>query len=652
MKNPRSTKGIRAFRRWMLPQLAATLLLLPTSPVRAAIVSWTNTAGGNWSVPANWSTGALPREDDEVLITAAGNYTVTLNVNATIGGLRLGAPSGTQTLAIVNRVLTLNGNGDVKTNGWLRLTSGDLSGSNHVSLGGVMSWQSGAIDTNASLVVAPGGSVTLASAGNEAKLLYGNLTNAGVVTFSTYGSLTIGGTFHNLAGGLFDAQTVNRSILKAGDTALFINDGVFRKSVSAENINCSVPLHNRGTVDNQTGTLMFLGGSVLESGSAFVGAGLTTLAGGTHALNGTLYATNLMLSGATLAGTGRLSGLVTWEYGTIAAGATVTVASDGHLLMSSGGNLTRYVEGNLINAGTVTFSTYGNLSLGGTFHNLPGALFDVQTVNRSIWKSGDNAVFINDGVFRRSLSTSTIRCEVPVVNNGTVEALAGTLEFEDAFDNPSGTISLAGGTVRMTQPLLLAGGLLTGWGTLDADVTNDAVVRPDASNGVLTVQGNYTQTIRGTTEFDLAGNNPGVNQGRLNITGAAKLAGSVGVRLADGFLPNDGMSFPVISFASRTGEYTCLNGFFLLSHERRLLPLYGATALTLATVAAPDPTNVSLKVAFGDAALVCWPAEFTGWSLYWNTNLTFTNWHLVPEATHRFVDTDGAPEKFYRLQRP
>jgi hypothetical protein len=60
---------------------------------------------------------------------------------------------------------------------------------------------------------------------------------------------------------------------------------------------------------------------------------------------------------------------------------------------------------------------------------------------------------------------------------------------------------------------------------------------------------------------------------------------------------------------------------------------------------------VSLSIGFEDAALVCWPAEFTGWSLYWNTNLNFNEWHLIPEATYRFVDTNVVPEKFYRLRK-
>lgn len=131
-----------------------------------------------------------------------------------------------------------------------------------------------------------------------------------------------------------------------------------------------------------------------------------------------------------------------------------------------------------------------------------------------------------------------------------------------------------------------------------------------------------------------------------------RLSRSIAVGLGDAFLPDAGTQFPVMTFASRRGEFTCLNGCFLLGHDRRLLPVYGASNFTLATVGAPDPTNVSLSIGFEDVALVCWPAEFTGWSLYWNTNLSSNGWQLVPGARCLFADTNVVAEKFYRLHKP
>ncbi|MBN2505270.1 MAG: hypothetical protein JXQ71_01110 [Verrucomicrobia bacterium] len=266
------------------------------------------------------------------------------------------------------------------------------------------------------------------------------ITNDGLVTWQSYGNLAIGGTLHNRAGALFDAEVSNRNITRSGDTALFINDGEFRKSVSSGTIRCEATLLNRGTVDNQTGTLTFAGGSALDSGSAFIGAGVTRLEEATNVLNGGLYATNLVLVNGTLTGTGLISGKVIWESGTLASGAVLTVATDGHLLLSSSANYTRFLQGNLTNAGTVTF-------------------------------------------------------------------------------------------------------------------------------------------------------------------------------------------------ASRLGEFSGCDYCILLGKGRRLLPVYGETSLTLATVAASEPEGVLLQVTVAGDALVSWPAEFTGYQLYWSTN-----------AGCRFISASKVPQ--------
>jgi hypothetical protein len=83
-----------------------------------------------------------------------------------------------------------------------------------------------------------------------------------------------------------------------------------------------------------------------------------------------------------------------------------------------------------------------------------------------------------------------------------------------------------------------------------------------------------------------------------------------------------------------------------------LEPEWSATALTLVTVAAPDPTNIPVRVTVEGEALVCWPSEFGNYQLYANTNLTTTNWTLLPGVTNRFVDRPLAPEKFFRVTKP
>ncbi len=625
--------------------------LVTGSVCPAAIITWTNTSNGNWSVTNNWSPNRAPSTNDITVITNAGTYTVTLNANPTIAGLIVGGSSGTQTLATAGRILTLNGEGVVNTNGSFLLSGGSVSGTNQMTLAGAMTWQYGSIDTNAAVTVTADGRVTMASDGNHAKLLYGNLTNAGVVTWQPLGSFNIVGTLHNQ--GLFEAQVAGTSILKWGSNAVIVNDGVFRKSTGSGDINCYVPFINSGTVDVQIGILILFDGSVLHSGCTFTGAGATRLNTGVHALNGEVHSENLVLNGAALEGNGTLSGTVTWVYGQISEAASLTVATNGALLLSSANNFTKFVYGNLTNAGTITWQPTGYLSIGGTLHNLPGALFDAQVDNISILKSNTNAHIINDGVFRKSAASYTVSCAVPIINNGTVEIFPGTLQFDGGCTNSIGTILLAGGTFRTAQPFCLSGGLLTGWGSVATDVTNAATIRPARSNGVLTINGRYEQLLGGRMEFEIAGNLPGTNQSRLNITGAAKLRGNIGVCWSDGYLPEPGKNFPVMTFASHSGEFCCFDNFLLLDQGRRLTPVYTSTSLTLATAAAPEPTNVPLRVAVDGGALVCWPVEFSGYELYWKTNLSVTNWTLLPGVTNRFLESlPLARKKFFRLHKP
>lgn len=632
--------------------LAGMILAIHAVSAQADIIHWTNASGGNWSVAAHWFPNQVPSANDIAVITNSGTYQVTVNVNSTIAGLVVGGGSGAQTLATSGHTLTLNGDGRVNTNGCLLLSGGALSGTNRLALDGTMTWQSGTIDTNTVVLVNAGGEVTLASGVKHAKFLQGNLTNGGVITWRPLGSFYIGGTLHNLAQGVIDAQLDGASILQSTTNAVLVNQGVLCKSDGDRSVDCYVPLCNYGTVDVRSGTLEFLGGSSLNSGSIFMGAGTTRLQTGTHTLHGNIVSTNLVLDGGSLAGHGIFRGTLAWISGQLDETASLTVGMDGILDFGSGVNFAKIVYGNLTNAGTITWRPVGSLILGGTMHNLEGAVFDIQVDNTSILSAGPHAVIINDGLFRRSSGRFGVDCAAPMINNGAMEIPPGKLGFDSSFSNPTGIISMFGGELKVAQPLVLSGGLLTGWGTLSTDVVNAACIHPAPANGGLTIRGNYEQSLDGCLELDLAGNDPGTNQSRLNITGSAILRGTIAVGWDPHFTPLPGAEFPVLTYASREGEFCCLDHTILLGQGRRLEPLYSAHGLTLTTVSAPEPTQVPLRISVDGGALVCWPAEFSDYELYWSTNLNLSSWTLLPGVTNRFLEAPPlAKEKFFLLQK-
>jgi hypothetical protein len=70
--------------------LVSTALLLSLR-IHAATILWTNTAGGLWNIPANWSPNTVPGSGDTVYITNAGSYAVSVNVSATLGDFFVGS---------------------------------------------------------------------------------------------------------------------------------------------------------------------------------------------------------------------------------------------------------------------------------------------------------------------------------------------------------------------------------------------------------------------------------------------------------------------------------------------------------------------------------------------------------------------------------
>src|ERR1043165_1485090 len=122
---PMSRVVMRLAGLFLLVVGAALFLSSAANRAFAADITWTNAAGGNWSNPANWNSGAgpVPGSGDNALITTDGTYTVTLDVNATVASLTLGGSTGTQTLGALGRALTLGGPSTIGAQGFLSLAT-------------------------------------------------------------------------------------------------------------------------------------------------------------------------------------------------------------------------------------------------------------------------------------------------------------------------------------------------------------------------------------------------------------------------------------------------------------------------------------------------------------------------------------------------
>jgi hypothetical protein len=162
----------------------------------------------------------------------------------------------------------------------------------------------------------------------------------------------------------------------------------------------------------------------------------------------------------------------------------------------------------------------------------------------------------------------------------------------------------------------LAGGTLSGRGTLQGNVENDGVLMPAGSRfafssapvGELTIaahqgapagaSGNLSLMAGSTLTFDLSGRVQGSSYDHLKVDGAAALAGALSISLLDGFEPSLGDTF---TLATATGGITgafanAVNGSRIetLGRHGSFLVHYGAAStldpnsITLSEFAPPD----------------------------------------------------------------
>src|SRR5580700_7639757 len=94
--------------------------------------SWKSAVSGSWSTAADWSSGSVPTNSDDVCITVPGTYTVTFapyagNAGGTVHSLALGGSSGAQTLDISGQASVSTGNETENVTGLTLTTGGTIN---------------------------------------------------------------------------------------------------------------------------------------------------------------------------------------------------------------------------------------------------------------------------------------------------------------------------------------------------------------------------------------------------------------------------------------------------------------------------------------------------------------------------------------------
>ncbi len=365
-----------------------------------------------------------------------------------------------------------------------------------------------------------------------------NLTNA-LVLQPGGGS----GDFTNAAGGIVEARNgatlqllgnfVNNNIVRAQDGSFVeLRDGV---NVSGSGSFLTVGTGLISVVNSATLN------DVIFSGKLNLANGSTTSLLGTLTNNGTLTFANigngvdLRLSGSVaLAGTGLVS-LADVSNNRIFA----NTAGD---RLTIGNGETIQGAGNL-GLGQTTFTNNGTIiaNLTNALILQPGGSTADFTNNASgILRADGGTLQLNGGVFNNSgtiaaLNGGTLRFDAAVNSSGLVDVGNASLTAAGTYTQSAGTFRLAGGSVQSNNALSFQGGLVDTYGTINAAIMNNAILRPGLGGNGLNVTGNVSLLSASQLTFQLGGLTQGSQYGYLNVNGTVSLGGQLILSFVNGF---------------------------------------------------------------------------------------------------------------------
>ncbi|MBN2476016.1 MAG: hypothetical protein JXB62_15500 [Pirellulales bacterium] len=307
------------------------------------------------------------------------------------------------------------------------------------------------------------------------------------------------------------------------------------------------------------------------------------------------------------------------------------------------------VTGDLDNAGTVELTSkdlgYGytplvTLNVDGTLSNQIDGALDV-LVGAAVAAPGVrtlNAELVNHGTMTFEMATSVPKVGADHVNDGTINAVKGTLLFDYAdsvtnsgdveitlgarfnlanvaYTQTAGVTNLLGGELQSygTGAVIdLQGGTLTGSGTVTGPLLNAGEVAPGGPLGALDLNGDYTQTATGILALDIGGTAAGTEHDVFNVWNDAVFDGTLAIDIADGYTPALGDLFEVINYDSYLGTFADIGGAggcMCLG----LTPHYNPTDLTLeVTSDGGHITNLELSAdPIAEGVPVTLTGEFT-----------------------------------------
>jgi hypothetical protein len=492
--------------------------------------------------------------------TLNGPAMITNASGLTLAGCTINAPFTSQADILVTGASTIaNPNGSfanaaaatLRIQGSSAAGVGRLTVTNGFTNNGVieltdinLGWGAELAVTNGTLTNAPGAELRTLVGENGTGTLSLQLDNHGTVSIARPTTLSRASADH-VNSGTIQISGGSLSVSQSGTTPSFVNNGT---------VNCTGgnATFSGGTVTSASTLSVGAGRTLLfNSGAVFnQNAGTLTTTGGTLSFNGATgnFATDysnagssLLLSNATLNG----PGMITNASGLTLAGSTINApfTSQADILVTGASTIAN-PNGSFANAAAATLRIQGSSAAG---------------VGRLTVTNG----FTNNGVIELTDINLGWGAELVVTNGTLTNAASGKIQ----------AIAGMNGTRRFY-------GALSNLGLVTIDLGQ-----------LFSVTGTITQQNPGRIDFFAAGLNP-QQLSRLAVTGAAQLAGGIGMTLVNDFLPAIGDGFQIITYGSLSDAIGCFDiaGLFFGTGLRYNL-LRNPTNLTLEVVDNPVQTG-------------------------------------------------------------
>ncbi len=167
--------------------------------------------------------------------------------------------------------------------------------------------------------------------------------------------------------------------------------------------------------------------------------------------------------------------------------------------------------------------------------------------------------FNNQGSLRAENGAELQLKAGPFTTSGDVFAAAGsTITRPATDDNQTAGSTIIDGTLTFDAggTMMIDGGTLGGSGQINANVTNNAgIAAPGASEGLLTINGDYTQSTAAALSVEVGGLIAGDEHDVLAIAGTTVLAGSLHASDINGFVGQPGDTVTVLTASNVAGDF-------------------------------------------------------------------------------------------------